>query len=182
MRSILLAAAAAFSIGVNAAEPQPLEPALQLNWRFGAAIAPTLPQLRLGLYPGDLAWRRMWSDFGVHEAAQLPPRPELLGIDLGRDPQWRLAGLSLDQGESSQSNWPLRIGVGALVVVGVLTLAVRAIGKTLGEGLGEMVTPQPDGDGSNRDDPDQGGILCVNGQCVLPCGATGPINSCNGGG
>jgi len=34
-----------------------------------------------------------------------------------------------------------------------------------------------------NDDPDggsQGGIGCVNGECVLPCGETGPINSCNG--
>jgi hypothetical protein len=29
---------------------------------------------------------------------------------------------------------------------------------------------------------DQGGIVCIDGQCVLPCGGTGPINSCNDGG
>jgi hypothetical protein len=108
-------------------------------------------------------------------------RPELLGVDLGRDPQLRFAGLSLDQAEASQPNWPLRIGVGALVVVGVWALAMHEFGETLAESLGEGFATGPD-DGDAGDDEDQGGILCLNGQCVLPCGTTGPINSCNGDG
>jgi hypothetical protein len=181
MRVILLVAAAAFSTGAWAAEPAPLEPALQFSWTFGATRTPAPPQLRLGVYPGDLAWRRMWADLGVRDSVQLPRRPELLGVELGRDPQWRLAGLSLDQAEASEPNWPLRIGVGAAVVVGVWALAVREFGEALAEGLGEGFAPGPDDGDAGDDDGDRGGILCVNGQCVLPCGGTGPINSCNDG-
>jgi hypothetical protein len=179
MRAILLAAAAAFSASAWSAGPPPLEPALQLNWSFGASSAPAPPQLRFGVYPGDLAWRRMWADLGVRETAQLPQRPELLGVDFGRDPQWRFAGLSLDQAEASKPNWPLRIGVGAAVVVGVWALALHKFGETLAESLGEGFAPRPDDDAGDDDD-DRGGILCLNGQCVLPCG-NGPINSCNDG-
>jgi hypothetical protein len=182
MRSLLgTAVLALVPTVVGAGPPQALEPALQLSWRFGATAASPAPQLRLGVYPGDLAWQRLCADLGVRELAQLPQRPELVGIAFGREPRWHLGGLALDGTATSEPNWPLRIGVGVAVVVGVGALAISAVGDAWGDAAEAAFTPPAGEDADDDGDDGQGGILCVDDQCVLPCDTTGPVNSCNDG-
>ncbi|WP_370307818.1 hypothetical protein [Sinimarinibacterium flocculans] len=176
MRSALCAVLVVLgTAAASAGEPPVLEPALQMNWQFGSRATSAAPQWRLGLYPGDLAWRRMSADLGMRELAERSPRAELLGLQIGGTSRWHLGGLALDTTEPSEPNWPLRIGIGVAVAVGVWVVAIDEVGEALAEGLG----PQP-GETDDEDEA-QGGILCIDGQCVLPCGTTGPVNGCNGG-
>ncbi len=168
--------ACAFVGLAQAYNQQPIEPGLQLTWQFGRSQAAWQPDVQLALYPNDLGWRRLWSDLGAGEVAQLK-RPALVSVNLRDAADVRIGAWTMQASQQEDApNWPLRIGIGVLTVGAVWVVAMNAFGDKLEEGL----TPRP-AEPDRNDGDTSGGLLCVGTQCLLPCGTLGPIGSCTGG-
>ncbi|TJY59954.1 hypothetical protein E4T66_12285 [Sinimarinibacterium sp. CAU 1509] len=185
--------------GNNDATPDLLEPGLKFNWDFGAAHADHRTSLRLGLYPSDLGWRRLWLASGANEMSAVVDKPAVLDLRFGDDHGVHLMGLPLDarlqslgatEGDgASHGNWGLRVGAIVLAAGAATAVMLNALGNAAEDGLDKSIDEHFAGDSSNSNsdtgsgsDTGGGGILCINGVCAIPCGTTGPINSCNSGG
>lgn len=188
IRGLLALLTAVACMSARAGDERAIEPGLQLQWAFGGETTQSAPSLRLALFPSAIAWQAMSAELGVREIGALE-RPSLLDVELLQPAELRLLGLPLrqtyaglaaaDDGEGL--HWGVTAAGITLGVLGGLALLVNEAGDEIEEDLDGGFEPQPDGD--DGDDSDSGGgILCINDQCVLPCGSTGPVNSCNDGG
>lgn len=167
-----------------------LQPALQVSWTFGQTGPEQPLRLSLGWYPNDLGWQRMWRDAGLNRAT--PPRPAVVELRWNGHPSVGLMGLPLDSallwssanaGERP-NNWPLIFGSTLLALGATAALVVQqtenAVEDAVDDGSNSFFDNNQDDDDGEGDDND-GGILCINGVCVIPCGLSGPIGSCAGG-
>jgi hypothetical protein len=165
----------------DSAAPALLEPGLRFSWDFGAAHADSRATLRLGLYPSDLGWRRLWLASGTDEMATVLEKPAVLDLRFGDDHGLHLLGLPLDarlrilgaaEGDGGgHGNWGLRVGAIVLAAGAATAIILNAAANATEDGISDSIDEHFAGDsGDDSDDGDDGGgILCNDNGCLIPC-------------